>query len=40
MAIKRHIPASRGAELVGFVAGPHAGMIITPSPMIDGGFAA
>jgi cyclic-di-GMP-binding biofilm dispersal mediator protein len=40
MAIKRHIHASEVAELVAFVAGPHAAMITGSMQMIDGGFAA
>jgi cyclic-di-GMP-binding biofilm dispersal mediator protein len=40
MAIKRHIRASEVAELVAFVAGPHAAMITGSMQMIDGGFAA
>lgn len=40
MAIKRHAHASEVAELVAFVAGPHAAMITGALLTIDGGFSA
>jgi cyclic-di-GMP-binding biofilm dispersal mediator protein len=40
MAIKRHIHASEVAELVAFIAGPHAAMITGSMQTMDGGFAA
>lgn len=40
MAIKRHVKADEIAELVAYLAGPHAGMITGSMQTIDGGFGA
>ena len=40
MAIKRHAMASEIAELVAYIAGPHATMITGSMQTIDGGFGA
>ena len=40
MAIKRHAKASEVAELVAYIAGPHAAMITGSMQTIDGGFGA
>ncbi|MBS0641180.1 MAG: SDR family oxidoreductase [Acetobacteraceae bacterium] len=40
MAIKRHAKASEIAELVAYIAGPHAAMITGSMQTIDGGFGA
>ncbi len=40
MAIKCHAYASEVAELVAFIAGPHAAMITGSRQTIDGGFSA